>query len=101
MAKVLRHYGYSIDTIPSVNYAGMEIDIEGKHIITSTPLYAECKCFENEIDSARLQAFFGKYMNRWLKDNRCQGLFIALPGLNSHAKGFYNEIKENHKSPLN
>lgn len=95
MAKVLRHYGYSIDTIPSVNYAGMEIDIEGKHLITSTPLYAECKCFENEIDSARLQAFFGKYMNRWLKDNRCQGLFIALPGLNSHAKGFYNEIKEN------
>jgi hypothetical protein len=27
MANVLRHYGYSIDRIASVNYAGMEIDI--------------------------------------------------------------------------
>lgn len=95
MAKVLRHYGYGIDNIPSVNYAGMEIDIEGKHIVTSIPLYAECKCYENEVDSPKLQAFFGKYMNRWLKDKRCQGLFIALPGINSHARGFYNDIIAN------
>jgi len=35
--------------------------------------------------------FFGKYMAMWRKDHRCQGLFVALPGINSHAKGFYNE----------
>jgi len=91
MAEVLRHYGYSIDRIPRVNYAGMEIDIEGKAIVTGIPLYAECKCYETEVDSPKLQAFYGKYMSLWLRDKRCQGLFIALPGVNSHAKGFYRE----------
>jgi hypothetical protein len=89
MAEVLRHYGYSIDRIPSVNYAGMEIDIEGRAIATGIPLYAECKCYDTEVDSTKLQAFYGKYMALWLRDKRCQGLFIALPGVNSHAKGFY------------
>ena len=91
MAEVLRHYGYSIDRIPSVNYAGMEIDIEGKAIATGIQLYAECKCYESEVDSPKLHAFYGKYMALWLKDKRCQGIFIALPGVNSHAKGFYRE----------
>jgi len=91
MAQVLRHYGYIIDRTPSVNYAGMEIDIEGKANITGIPLYAECKCYETEIVSSKLQAFYGKYMAMWLKDKRCQGLFIALPGINSHAKAFYND----------
>jgi len=40
MADVLRHCGYSIDRIPSVNYAGMEVDIEGRAIATGIPLYA-------------------------------------------------------------
>ena len=95
MAEVLRHYGYSIDRIPSVNYAGMEIDIEGKAIATGIRLYAECKCYESEVDSPKLQAFFGKYMTLWHKDKRCQALFIALPGVNSHAKGFYRDNCEN------
>ncbi len=91
MADVLRHYGFSIDRLPAVNYAGMEIDIEGKHSITTIPLYAECKCYETELAAPSLQEFFGKYMARWLKDQRCQGLFIALPGINTHAKGFYRD----------
>ena len=33
-------------------------------------------------------------MTRWLRDKRSQGLFIALPGINSHAKGFYRELHE-------
>ncbi|XGV94602.1 MAG: restriction endonuclease [Leptolyngbya sp. BL-A-14] len=97
MAEVLRHYGYAIDRRnPSVNYAGMEIDIEGKAIITGTPLYAECKCYETEVDSPKLQKFFGQYMSRWLKDEKCQGLFIALPAINNDAKGFYRENCENN-----
>jgi hypothetical protein len=91
MANVLREHGYSIDRIPSVNYAGMEIDIDGKQTLTGVPLYAECKCYETEVDCPKLQAFYGKYTARWFKDKRCHGLFIALPGVNSHAKGFYRE----------
>lgn len=91
MAQVLRNHGYSIDTIPNVNYAGMEIDIDGKQTITGVPLYAECKCYETEVDCPKLQAFYGKYTARWFKDPRCHGLFVALPAVNSHAKGFYRE----------
>lgn len=91
MAQVLGYHGYSIDRIPSTNYAGMEIDIEGKANVTGIPLYAECKCYETDVSSPRFQEFFGKYMGLWLEDKRRQGLFIALPGLNSHAKGFYRE----------
>lgn len=91
MAEVLSHCGYRIDRIPNVNYAGMEIDIEGKATVAGIPLYAECKCHETEVDSPKLHAFFGKYMTRWHRDKRCHGLFIALPGVNSHAKGFYRE----------
>jgi hypothetical protein len=96
MAEVLRHYGYSIDHhITNVNYAGMEIDIEGRHLVTGIPLYAECKCYETEmIDAPKLQAFYGKYMAKWLKEKRSHGLFIALPGINSHAQGFNREYCE-------
>ncbi|RKY99476.1 MAG: hypothetical protein DRQ10_06125 [Candidatus Hydrothermota bacterium] len=96
MAEVLQQLGYEIDRIPNTNYAGMEIDIEGRSIATGIPLYAECKYSETNIDSPKLQAFFGKYMTRWLKDNKSHGLFIAIPGLNSHAKGFYNDNVRNH-----
>lgn len=91
MSDVLRRHGYRIDRIPSVNYAGMEIDIEGTHLVTTQPFCAECKCYESEIDSPKFQAFFGKFMTRWRKDKRAHGLFIAIPGLNPHARGFYNE----------
>src|SRR5690349_12976216 len=96
MAEVLRHYGYSIDHhITNVNYAGMEIDIEGRHLVTGIPLYAECECYETEmVDAPKLQAFYGKYMAKWLKEKRSHGLFIALPGINSHAQGFYREYCE-------
>jgi hypothetical protein len=94
MAEVLRQLGFSIDRIPSVNYSGMEIDIEGRAIATGVPVYAECKFYENEIESPKLQAFFGKYTAMWLRDHRCQGLFISVPGINSHGKGFYRDNME-------
>jgi phage tail protein X len=93
-ADVLRHYGFGIDRKPSVNYSGMEIDIEGKTLATQIPIYAECKCHDTEVDAPKLQAFHGKYMSRWTKDKRCQGLFIALPGVNSHARGYYRDNLE-------
>jgi hypothetical protein len=98
MVDVLSHSGYKIEKIPHVNYAGMEIDIEGKTLINDVKLYAECKCLDKDIDSPKFLAFFGKYMSMWVDDNHCQGLFIAIPGINSHVKGFYNtKCKENNK----
>jgi hypothetical protein len=96
MTQVLRHHGYSIDDIPNVNYSGMEIDIEGQQTITGIPLYCECKCYETEVDSPKLQAFYGKYLAKWFKDQRCHGLFVALPGINSHAKAFYRDNCESN-----
>lgn len=87
---VLRHEGYDIDR-SNVNYAGMEIDVEGHHRVSGIPLYAECKCHATDVDAPGFQAFFGKYMTRWFRDQRAHGLFLALPGINSHATGFYNE----------
>lgn len=97
MTEVLRQLGYKIGHIPNVNYAGMEIDIEGESIVAGIPLYAECKCYETNVDSPKLQAFYGKYMTRWFKEKRSQGLFIALPSVNTHAKGFYQENIEVNK----
>jgi len=91
-AEVLKCHGYEIDEArPNVTHAGMEIDIEGRARLADTPLYAECKCYSADVDSPKLQAFYGKYMTRWLKDNKCHGLFLAIPAVNSHAKGFYVE----------
>ena len=97
MAKVLRHYGYRIEKKPNVNYAGMEIDIEGKEKISEYPLYAECKCYEIELNTRSLEIFYGKYMTRWFTDKKAIGLFIALPGINSHAKAWFKENIETNK----
>jgi len=43
-----------------------------------------------------LQAFCGKYITLWLRDKRSHGLFIALPDINSHAKGFYRQNFESN-----
>lgn len=99
IAEVLKAQGYSIDDHTSnVNYSGMEIDIEGSAKLAGTPMYAECKCYSTDVSAEKLQTFFGKYMTRWFKDDKCHGLFIALPGVNSHAIGFYNDnCKSNPK----
>jgi Restriction endonuclease len=91
MADVLKQRGYEITDVVSRNYAGMEIDIEGKNITTGEPIYGECKYYSTPIDSPQIQAFAGKYAVRWKKDNHCAGLFIAIPSLNSHAMAFYQE----------
>jgi len=97
-AEVLRHYGYAIDKRQfNVTYAGMEIDIEGKAQITGVPLYAECKCYSMNVDCEKLQTFFGKYMARWFNNNKANGLFIAIPGINSSAMGFYRDNCESNQ----
>lgn len=66
IAEVLRQHGYKVDKYrPNVNYAGMEIDVEGKTSITDIPFYAECKCYNADITSEKLQTFLGKYMPLW------------------------------------
>lgn len=97
MTAVLCRVGYRVGHVPNTNYSGMEIDIEGTHDLTGHPMYAECKCYDTEVDSSKVQGFFGKYMARWLKDNRSQGIFIALPGVNSHAKAFYQDNSQDQR----
>ena len=88
----LRYHGYEIDRHQSnVVHAGMEIDIEGRNRITGIPLYAECKCYSSNVDCEKLQTFYGKYMTRWFSNRKSQGLFLAIPGINSFAMGFYKE----------
>jgi len=94
IAQVLKQFGYQVDRVTNVNYGGMEIDIEGSHTVTRTPLFAECKCYDTEVGSPPVQSFFGKYMTRWLKDKRSQGIMLAIPGINSHARAFYNDNAE-------
>lgn len=95
VSAALRHHGYEIDRHQSnVVYAGMEIDIEGRGRITGIPLYAECKCYASNVDCEKLQTFYGKYMTRWFSNRKSQGLFLAIPGINSYAMGFYREYCE-------
>jgi|GEM_PF-527319 len=97
-AHVLRHHGYDIDKQQiNVTYAGMEIDIEGRARIAGVPLYAECKCYASSVNCEKLQTFYGKYMTRWFKDSKAQGLFLALPGINSPAMGFYRDNCESNR----
>jgi len=92
MSAVLGHYGYEInDRRSNVVYSGMEIDIEGVQRATNIPMYAECKCYSSAINAPALLKFFGIYMTRWLKDNRSQGIFVALPSVNAQAWGAYEE----------
>lgn len=97
MSQVISHMGYSVDSKPNVNYAGMEIDIEGRQKLAGAPMYAECKCYETLVDAPKFNEFFGKYMTRWFRDKRAQGIFIALPGVNSHVKGLYKEHCEGNQ----
>ncbi len=93
MRKVFSFHGYEVEDT-SINRSGMEIDIEGRTRIGRTKLYAECKCYDTEVDSPKLQAFFGKYMTSWFKERKSEGVFIAIPDINTHAKGFYKEYCE-------
>lgn len=98
-AATLRYHGYDIDRHQSnVVHAGMEIDVEGKSRITGIPMYAECKCYSSNIDCEKLQTFFGKYMTRWFLNKKSQGLFLAIPGINSSAMGFYKENCESNSA---
>jgi len=91
-AEVLRKYGYKIDKHrANITHAGMEIDIEGHHEVSKDPLCAECKCYSSDINSEKIQTFVGKYTPLWLKNNRTQGIFLAIPGLNTDAMGYYKE----------
>ncbi len=91
MSQVLHHYGYRIHRILGEDSTAMGMEVEGKHRATGLPCYAECKFSETRITAPEFQAFYGRFMTRWHKDKNCRGLFIALPGINSAAHGFYRE----------
>jgi hypothetical protein len=88
--------GYRVDGVHPIDPHLMELDIEGKHLETGSPFYAVCKYSETAVSERDLQAFYGRYMVRWLEDNRCHGFFFVLPGFEESAGKFYREhIKNN------
>lgn len=97
--EILGGFGYNVTNLScSVNYSGMEIDVEGNRVPDNSPFIGECKAWKVEIPAEPIRDFFGKYMVKWLKDNRLQGVFIALPNIGSSARGFYNDgIKDEKK----
>lgn len=94
---LLRSLGYEVRLTTRVNYAGMEIDIEGEKTIEKTPFIGECKAYSSDISATLLQQFAGKLTSKWLKDKTMQGIFIVLPRLNSSARGLYNQNFKNEK----
>lgn len=98
---VLKSKGITISNLLNVNYAGMEIDLEGKLIIGDIPIYIECKYYSKNIESPKLQSFFGKYMAKWLENEKSIGIFMGIPGINSHARGYYNQYIKNKKPRIN
>ncbi|MGB3479853.1 MAG: restriction endonuclease [bacterium] len=96
--EILEGFGFKVTNITRVNYAGMEIDVEGNRLPDNTPFIGECKAWETQVPAEPLRDFFGKYTARWFKDKRLQGIFITLSNIGSGARGFYNEnIKDNRE----
>jgi hypothetical protein len=93
---ILDHLGYNVENL-SILHSGMEIDIEGSSKLSGVPLFAECKCYEIEVDAPKLQQFYGKYMGFWRKNPKSHGIFIALPGINGSAMGLYKDFYKTDK----
>jgi len=94
--EVLNYYGYRSEKILKAAQNGIKIDIKGKHTVTGFPFYAECNCCEAFVTESEIQAFYGKYMVQWHKNNSCHGVLIAFPGLDQAAEKFYRRhIEEN------
>jgi hypothetical protein len=91
VTNILNMDGYRVDDLGQADFHRMELDIDGQHVETGFPFYAVCRYSETPISERDLQAFYGRYMIRWHKDNRCHGLFIVLPGLDAAAGTFYRE----------
>lgn len=88
--ELLNSLGYRI-TNRNVNYAGMEIDLEGERTLERIPFICECKGQKTEIGSKEFQAFAGKLSAKQKKNPKIFGIFLTLSRLNSSAKGFYQE----------
>jgi len=101
MAEVLNNCGYNIPNKPRINYSGHEIDIEGLSKVGKNKIYAECKCYDKDIDAPKFNAFVGKFVIKQRKNPGCLGLFIAIPGVNSYVRGEYIEnFQDNRDIPI-
>lgn len=88
--ELLNALGYKI-TNRNVNYAGMEIDLEGERTLEKIPFICECKGQKAEVGSKEFQAFAGKLSAKQKKNPQMFGIFLTLSQLNQSAKGFFQE----------
>lgn len=94
VSEALDRYGYRRECTLRISATGMDLEMEGKHLASGSPFYAECNYRETAVTALELQAFYGKYMAQWHKNNKCHGLLTALPGIDSGARKFYQEHLE-------
>ena len=97
ITQILNKDGYHVNVFRQEEPHLLELDIEGKHVETGLPYYAVCRYSETPVSLRDIQAFYGKYMVRWQKDNRCRGLFIVLPGLDEAAGAFFRDYIWNNE----
>ncbi|MDZ4178626.1 MAG: ATP-binding protein [Coriobacteriia bacterium] len=93
MARVVAALGYEL-TAPATTRilsAGVEIDIHARHRLTCKPIVVECKFYAAPVEAGLLKKFFGVFMAEHLADSTVEGLFVAVPGLNSAASGFFRD----------
>lgn len=93
MASVVTALGYEL-TAPATTRilsAGVEIDIHARHRLTQKPVIIECKFYSAPVEAGLLKKFFGVFMAEHLADPTVEGLFVAVPGLNSAASGFFRD----------
>jgi hypothetical protein len=96
MTNILSIIGYRVDRVRHADPNLMELDIEGKHRETGTPLYAVCRYSETAVSERDLQAFYGRYMVRWHEDKQCHGVFVVLPGFDEPAGKYYRQCIKNN-----
>ena len=89
--EIMRAHGYDVSG-SRVNYAGMEIDLEGVHPLSGAPFIAECRARATPQPAPEIQKFVGKLWPRWRKNPKTHGIYLALPGINSPARGYVNEF---------
>lgn len=96
---VLTNLGY-IDLRYNPQRIGEEIDIKGKHKITTRSIKCQCKAHAAEIPTHPLRTFLGDVVSERGRKPNTDGMFISSSGFNSTALEWYDNLSDNEKDYL-
>ncbi|MGD1715516.1 restriction endonuclease [Dapis sp. BLCC M172] len=89
LAQYLEATGYDIKT--RIKKEGLEYDLKGIHRVSGNQVIGEAKAFSQTIESKEFNAFCGKFMSFWKKDNSSRGLFLSTTSLTAEVNNYYQE----------